>query len=158
MTNAQSSSSLPVRHLEFRREFNSPRDLVFSVWTSPDHMRHWLHPTSEWSNPVVEVDLRVGGRYRLGFRHPENPDIVFVVGKFLEVEWGVRLVYTWTWEPPDPHAGHETIVTVNFATTPQGGTEVTLTHDRFPDDAVRKRHDEGWKGTLECLERYLEAL
>lgn len=157
MTKPQRPSSASVTPVVLRRRFSAPRELVFSAWTSPDHMKHWLHPSPEWSNPVVEVDLRVGGQYRLGFQHPDEPEVVFVVGRFLEVEEGVRLVYTWTWVPPDPHAGLETRVTVQFETV-DGETEVTVMHERFPDDDIRQRHSDGWTGTLDCLNQYLGTL
>lgn len=115
MTKPQHISSESVEPVTFRRWFGAPTDVVFSMWTNPDHMKHWLHPGPERSNPVVEVDLRVGGEYRLGFRHLAAPNVVFVVGRFLAVEHGKRLIYTWGWEAPDPHAGVETLVTVTFA-------------------------------------------
>ncbi len=82
MTNPRPSSSALVAPVAFRRRFDVPRDLVFSAWTSPGLIKHWLHPSEEWSNPVVEVDLRVGGKYRFGFQHPDQPEVVFVVGEF----------------------------------------------------------------------------
>ncbi len=157
MTKPQPPSSIEVAAVVFRRWFDAPKDVVYSVWSNPDHIKHWLHPSPEWSNPVVEVDLRVGGRYRLGFQHPGERDVVFVVGRFLEVEHSERLVYTWTWEPPDPHAGFETVVTVEF-TSVDGGTAVSLTHERFPDDERRQRHAEGWSGALDCLTDHLGTL
>ena len=157
MTKPQHPSSAYVAPVTFCRRFDSPKDVVFSAWTNPDHMKHWLHPGPEWSNPVVEVDLRVDGRYRLGFQHLDKSDVVFVVGRFLVVQHGDRLVYTWSWEAPDPHAGVETVVTVTFATV-DAGTEINLTHERFPDDELRQRHSDGWAGTLGCLNDYLKAL
>lgn len=96
MTKPQHISSESVEPVTFRRWFGAPTDVVFSMWTNPDHMKHWLHPGPERSNPVVEVDLRVGGEYRLGFRHLAAPNVVFVVGRFLAVEHG---------QTPDLHMG-----------------------------------------------------
>ena len=138
------------------RRFDAPRARVFAVWTQPEHMKRWLHPGPEWSTPVVEVDLRVGGRYRLGFLGPGEAALRFVVGRFLELQRDERLVYTWTWEPPDPHAGVETLVTVSFADA-GSGTRVVVTHERFPDDEVRARHATGWEATLLCLDETLET-
>lgn len=47
-----------------------------------------------------------------------------------------RLVFTWTWEPPNPHAGLETLVTVKLPASGRG-TEVVITHVRFPSAAAR---------------------
>jgi uncharacterized protein YndB with AHSA1/START domain len=157
MTKPQRESSAPVAPVNYRRWFNAQRDVVFSAWTNPDHMKHWLHPGPEWSNPVIEVDLRVGGQYRLGFQHLDKPEVVFVFGRFLAIEQGKLLVYTWGWEAPDLHAGVETVVTVTFETV-DAGTEVNLTHERFPDDAIRQRHSDGWQETIDCLTHYLESM
>ena len=157
MTKPEHGSPSSIGPVTFCRWFDAPKEVVFSAWTNPDHMKHWLHPGPDWSNPVIEVDLRVGGRYRLGFQHQDKPGVVFVVGRFLTVEHGQRLVYTWSWEAPDPHAGVETLVTVTFATV-ETGTEVSLTHERFPDREVRDRHSDGWAETLVCLTSYLESL
>ena len=156
MKQQATASSPPIAPVSFRHRFNVLRSLVYSAWTSPELIKHWLHPSEEWSNPVVEVDLRVGGNYRFGFQHPDQSEVVFVVGEFREVGRGERLVYTWSWLPPDPHSGVETLVTVEFADDGDG-TVVNLRHDRFPTDEVRDRHSEGWDGTMVCLTNYLAS-
>lgn len=138
------------------RQFPLPPSEVFRLWTRPAHVKRWLHPSPEWSTPVVEIDLRAGGAYRLGFSDPEQAELSFVVGRFLEIAENRRLVYTWGWEPPDPHAGVATIVTVEFAAIEEGST-VTVTHERLPSDEVRTRHDEGWRGALENLRLLVES-
>ena len=135
--------------VQLSRRFGIDPEGMFELWTEPAHMRRWLHPTAEWSTPIVEVDVRLGGSYRLGFVSPEG-ESSFVIGRYLEIEAGRKLVYTWGWEPPDPHAGIETVVTVEFAPVDEG-TEVTVTHEKFPEGEPRERHDEGWRGTFDQL-------
>lgn len=58
------------------REFDAPADLVFEVWTTPEHIRNWWgypeHPMT-----VCEMDLRVGGAYRFVAEVPEFGEIAF---------------------------------------------------------------------------------
>jgi glutathione S-transferase len=102
---------------------------------------------------VLEHDLSLGGRYRFAFRFPDGAEAV-VRGEFLTIQRPSRLVFTRTWEEPDPHAGIETIVSIVLTDT-GGGTEILVTHERFPEASVRNRHDEGWSTTLDRLEGLL---
>jgi len=65
-----------------------------------------------------------------------------------------RIVFTWTWEEPDPHAGIETVVTIELFELGEE-TEILVTHERFPDEETRDRHDEGWSGALARLVKLL---
>jgi hypothetical protein len=68
------------------------------------------------------------------------------------VERPNRLVFTWTWEPPDPHAGIGTLVTIELLAAGTG-TEVVVTHEWFPTVAARDRHEAGWRATVDRLKR-----
>ena len=107
--------------IEVRRTFNAPRELVFSAWTDPARLARWFSPSEEISNPVVEVDLRLGGRWRIGMGMPDKT--LYVGGVYQEITEPDRLVFTWAWEH---HENKETLVTVTFTET-DGGTEVTIT-------------------------------
>ncbi len=149
----------PATHdkpVQITRRFPLTPEEMFVLWTQPEHMKRWLHPSPEWSTPVVKTDLRVGGAYRLGFSNPQQSGIAYVIGRFVEIDENRRLVYTWGWESPDPHAGIETVVTVEFAAV-DAGAEVTVTHELFPTAEVRARHEEGWRGTFECLAALVEG-
>jgi uncharacterized protein YndB with AHSA1/START domain len=73
-----------------------------------------------------------------------------VTGKYVRIVPGELLVFTWSWEgDPSP----ETVVTVELADA-DGGTEVTVTHDRFSSAQSRNKHEYGWTGCLEKLASY----
>ena len=137
-----------------KRRFRAPRERVFRAFTDPTDLPRWFSPSEDITTDVVELDLRVGGAYRFGFHLPDGA-VEYVLGRFEEVSPPERLVFTWTWVEPDPHAGIETRVTVAF--TDHGDeTEVAVTHERFPSEETRKRHDEGWQGTFDRLSKLLE--
>jgi hypothetical protein len=49
------------------------------------------------------------------------------------------------------------MVSVWFRPLPDGGTEVEVRHTLFPDEPMRERHNEGWKGALDRLTRRLAS-
>jgi uncharacterized protein YndB with AHSA1/START domain len=132
-----------------KRRFRAAREAVFRAFVEPAELETWFSPSPEIATEVLEHDLRPGGRYRIGFRFPDGTTHT-VLGVFREIAPPARLAFSWTWEPPDVHAGIETHVTVVFEER-GGGTEVTVRHERFPDAETRDRHDEGWTGTLARL-------
>jgi uncharacterized protein YndB with AHSA1/START domain len=136
--------------LKLRRTFAASRERVFRAWTTPEEMKKWKAP-GPMTTPLAEVDLRVGGRYRVHMREPDGA-LHRLVGVYREVDPPRKLVYTWSWEE-SPEQG-ETLVTVEFLDR-DGATEVVLTQELFPSDDVRSRHEHGWAG---CFDKLAQAL
>ncbi|OFX30736.1 MAG: hypothetical protein A2Z07_09495 [Armatimonadetes bacterium RBG_16_67_12] len=137
--------------LSLSRTFAAPREAVFRAWTEPEALRNWWGAADGFTAPIAEVDLRVGGRYRLGMKPPDKDVVHVSTGVFHEVQRPSRLVYTWSWEGGD---GSETLVTVEFHDR-GAATEVVLTHERFTDAAMRDQHAQGWNGCFDQLTKYL---
>ena len=79
------------RELVVTRTFNGPARIVFEAWTKPELFRQWWVPKSMgMSLRSCEMDVRVGGKYRLEF----EPDGVAFFGTYLEVTPPSRLVWT----------------------------------------------------------------
>ena len=132
--------------LEVRRTFPVPRERVFRAWTRPEELNKWSAPGEVV--PTTEVDLRVGGRYRIVMRDPDGATFT-VGGVYRVIEPPSRLVYTWKWEG-NPSAV-DSVVTVEFHARGQS-TEVVLRHEGLADTADRDRHQHGWIGCLDKLE------
>ena len=86
--------------LELSCVVDAPCERVFQLLTTPDELRAWWGPR-EFTIPGVEVDLRVGGGYRLTMQPPDG-EAFHLSGRFLEIEPPSRLRYTFTWEEPHP--------------------------------------------------------
>ena len=140
----------PETTLHLRRTFAAPREKVFQAWTEPEELKRWWGPEG-YGTPIAEVDLQVGGKYRLGMRKLPDGDLFYLVGTYREVRPPERLVYTWSWEG-QPGFG-ETLVTVEFRDR-RSSTEVVLTHAFFRTEKARQDHDKGWNG---CLDRLAKA-
>jgi uncharacterized protein YndB with AHSA1/START domain len=101
------------------RTVNAPAHLVWEAWTKADHFRRWWVPKSYGLNLVsCEMDVRVGGQYRLAFLH-EGTTMEFF-GTYLEVTPNSRLV----WTNDEGDAG-QTVTTVTFEET-GGKTRLTV--------------------------------
>jgi uncharacterized protein YndB with AHSA1/START domain len=138
--------------LRLERTFPAPRERVFDAWVNPELLRRWWASQPDWTSPAAEVDLRVGGAYRLSMQGPEGP-AHSVVGEYREVDRPRRLVYTWSWEddPPEMAGSAGTLVTVEFHAEGER-TRVVLTHEGFDGDRPRDLHRGGWTGCLDNLE------
>ena len=137
--------------LRLERTFAAPREEVFRAWTEPEVLRRWGAAAPDWEGTRAEVDVRVGGRYRLSMRDPQSGDEHTVGGEYVEIDPPARLVYTWTGEGADadsPSAG--SVVTVEFLADGER-TTVVLTHDGIADERSRDQHAHGWAGCLDNL-------
>ncbi len=144
----------PESTLRITKSIPAPVERVFEAWTRPEVMADWYAPTDEFLPSTIEVDLRVGGTYKVGMKHKDR-DLHLVTGQYCRIEEPHLLSFTWAWqthdvETPDLHLKPETQVTIELC--PNGGsTDLTLTHERFRDEALRDRHKEGWTGCLSRL-------
>ena len=138
--------------LRVSRIIRADADTLFRAWTDPIQLANWWRQEGDgWAFAGASVDLRVGGRYRLGMTGPDGRSHV-AVGVYREVRRPARLAFTWDWEDSDSRVGN-TLVTVEFKEAGHNRTEVVLTHEHFADAARMGRHEQGWTELLRLLER-----
>ena len=137
--------------LIMNRTFNAPRERVFRAWTEAAELDRWFTP-DPGAKVTASVDLRVGGAYRIDMVQGDRAYGAF--GTYREIRPPERLVFTWTAVNCGSTVAEETLVTVEFF---QAGdkTQVTLTHQYFPNVEARDRHEHGWKGCLDHLQTIL---
>lgn len=133
------------------RTVNAPARLVWEAWTKAELFKRWWVPKSFGLTLLsCEMDVRVGGQYRLVFRHQDATMDFF--GTYLEVTPPSRLV--WTNEEGD-HG--KTITTVTFEEN--AGKTLLVVHDLYPSkEAVDTGSTGAMPETLEQLEELLAAL
>jgi len=130
--------------LEIRRVIPATRQRVFDAWTQAKELDRWSAPSP--MTPRAEVDLRVGGRYRIVMRAPDGTEHR-VGGVYRVIDPPSKLVYTWKWEES---AMEDSVVTVEFHDRGKS-TEVVLRHDGLTDAESRARHEHGWNACLDNL-------
>jgi len=139
--------------LRMKRVLQAPAAAVFRACTEPQELAKWWGPWG-FTTPAIELDLRVGGRYRFAMQPPEG-DVFHLTGEFREVDSPARLAYTFVWEPPDPD-DRETLVTLSFREVDRS-TEVNLTQGIFATKARQALHEQGWTESFERLQGLLSA-
>ncbi|MFO1184447.1 MAG: SRPBCC family protein [Bauldia sp.] len=145
------------RELVATRTINGPPRLVFEAWTKPELFKRWWVPKSLGLTLLAcELDVRVGGRYRLTFSHPAAPEPVDFFGRYLEVVPHSRLVWT-------NEEGGETgqVTTVTFAE--KAGKTLLVVRDLYPskaalDEAIASGSTGAWPEQLDALEALLPSL
>lgn len=138
----------PQPELKISRMIHAPRQEVFDAWTTVESMRAWMCP-EDGSVAFVELDLRVGGAFRLVMR-VDGSDSVHT-GIYQEILPPERLVFTWVSRETHYRAS---LVTVEFYA--RGDiTELVLTQRQLPDEEAVQRHTRGWTRLLVHLAAFL---
>src|SRR5579862_4597024 len=90
---ASTTSTNPLEgEVTLTRIFDAPRELVFEAWTNPVHLQRWWGP-HHFTNPVCEVDPKVGGAWKIVMRGPAGMEHTSQ-GVYREIVPPERLVFT----------------------------------------------------------------
>jgi uncharacterized protein YndB with AHSA1/START domain len=138
--------------LRIERTFDATAEEVFDAWTSPEVLRRWFHSEPDWTTPVAEVDLRVGGKVRVAMRETDGTEHA-MGGEFTLIDRPRRLAMTWTF---DEWPEKEQMIELEF-TERDGRTTVVLINSGIDTEQHRAEQQGGWKGCLDSLERALAA-
>jgi uncharacterized protein YndB with AHSA1/START domain len=126
------------------RVFEAPRELVWKLWTDPEHIRKWWGPKG-FTLPGCDMDFRPGGAYRFVMRGPDGQDNPFH-GVYREIVRNERFVFT---AVLDNLRGHELLTTVTFAD--EGGKTKVTVRQTTPQGEAGRGQNQGWSETLERL-------
>ena len=142
------------------RSFDAPVDLIWQMWTDPDHFKAWYGPVGA-TIPVAKMDVRVGGTRLvcMEVQSPGGPMQMWFTGEYREVVENERLVYTESMS--DEHGnvsspsgmgmgeGHPSTTEVRVELEDVGGrTKMVLTHAGIPADSPGAA---GWAMALDKL-------
>jgi uncharacterized protein YndB with AHSA1/START domain len=133
--------------LTLKRRLKAPPEKVYEAWTQPAQMMRWWGGNNEASR-TAETDLRVGGRFRVGFKG-DNGEQHDVSGIYKEVTPYSRLVFSWAWRTTPER---ESQVTIDIKPD-AGGSLLTLTHEQFFNQKACDDHRRGWGLALDQFER-----
>ena len=154
-------SATPTKQLVIERTLKASPERVFDAFTDPDQLVRWW-----WRNgftcPAAEVDLRVGGTYRLAM---EWPDFIpadarfshYLGGEYYELERPHRLVMSGRAVNDEQGELFATLIEVSFEAC-DGGTTLTIRQSYFepmPPAEALAGAEQGWSEQLDKLERLL---
>jgi len=148
------------------RSFDAPVDLIWQMWTDPEHFSAWYGPDGA-AIPVAKMDVQVGGTrlVAMDVKTPGGPMRMWFTGEYREVVENVRLVYTESMSDENGNvlspsdmgmpAGHPTTTEVRVELEDVGGrTNMVMTHAGIPSDSPGAA---GWAMALDKLAARVEA-
>jgi len=136
------------REVVVTRRFNAPARIVFEAWTRPELFKRWWVPKSMgMSLRSCEMDVRVGGQYRLEF----EPDGVAFFGTYLEVTPPSRLVWT-----NDEGGEGASVTTVTFEE--EGDQTLLVMHEIYPSKEAFEASGGAADATVETFAQLDELL
>ena len=150
-----------TKDVQIERTFEAPIDLIWAMWTEPEHFANWYGPVGA-KIPKADMDIRVGGRRQIAMEMdtPRGSMRMFFVGEYLEVNPKTRLVYTEAMADAEgnpmtaeqmgmPAGAHmETSVVVELVDLGDQ-TKMTLTHVGVPADSPG---GQGWMMAIDKLQ------
>jgi uncharacterized protein YndB with AHSA1/START domain len=143
------------------REFDAPRELVYKAFTTPELVRRWWH-AKRGEMTAVEIDLRVGGRYR--FAMDAGGFEVAFHGEYLEIVPGEKIVSSEVYEGLPEGVSEEEGGTVNTVTfTEQDGRTtfallIQAANKASRDAIIESGMEDGLQDALELLEETAQSL
>jgi len=140
-----------AREVVVTRTVNAPARLVFEAWTTAELFRRWWVPKSYGQTLLsCDMDVRVGGQYRLVFPYEDSTMEFF--GTYVEVTPHSRLVWT-----NDEGDNGKTITTVTFEE--KAGKTLLVVHDVYPsEEAVETGSTGALPEALDQLDDLLVSL
>lgn len=144
------------RELVVTRTIDAPPEIVFQAWTRAELFRRWWVPKSFGLTLLsCELDVRVGGGYRLVFRHPAAPEPMAFYGRYLEATPPSRLVWT-----NEEGGSTGPVTTVTFED--RAGRTQLVVHDRYAsqealDEAFRSQSISWNDETFDQLDELLAS-
>jgi uncharacterized protein YndB with AHSA1/START domain len=149
MKNRTTAERKSERELVVTRTINGPARIVFEAWTNPELFKRWWVPRSIGLSLLsCEMDVRVGGTYRLVFRHGASEPMAFF-GTYLEVTPHSRLVWT-------NEEGGDAVQVSTVTFEEKAGKTLVVLHDLYPskealDAAIAS-------GSTDCMPETFEQL
>ncbi|MDQ5850120.1 MAG: SRPBCC domain-containing protein [Pseudomonadota bacterium] len=138
--------------LTLNRHYPVAPEKVWRAWTDPEAIKRWWGPGGSEPVSLAQLDVRVGGRFRILFGGPDGKAHE-CQGVYKEVVPNRKLVFTWTWPNSTPE--RESLVTIAFKQL-AGGTELVFRHEQLFNEKVRDDHQRGWSASFDKLERFLQ--
>jgi uncharacterized protein YndB with AHSA1/START domain len=138
--------------LAIDRHYPVAPEKVWRAWTDPQVIEKWWGPGQD---PVslAEIDLRVGGRFRIIFGGPQGTEHE-CAGEYREVVTNRKLVFSWFWPRTTPERVSR--ITILFQPA-KGGTDLKFLHEQLFNEAVRDSHKRGWTEFLGKLAVFLDS-
>ncbi len=154
-------SAAPAKQLVIERTIKAAPDRVFDAFTDPEQLQRWWWPKG-FTCPAAEVDLRVGGTYRLAMEWPgaipsEQQFSHYMGGEYYEIERPHRLVMSGRAGNDEQGELFATLIEITLEACAEG-TALTMRQTYFeplPPPAAMGGAEQGWSEQLDKLDQLL---
>ncbi len=155
-----STKKIAEQEVVITRDFEAPREMVWKALTDPNWIKQWWGP-KDFTAPVIQVDLRVGGKYFGCMRSPEGKDFCNT-GIYREIKAPERLAYTDSFADErgnsvspthygfGPDFPRETLVTITLEEQ-KGKTRLTMRGEGPPSEKDRNDSIAGWNESFDKM-------
>lgn len=157
------------------RSFDAPKDVVFAMWTNPEHLANWLPPTG-FEMAILDGSIRAGEAAFFRMSNPTDADAT-IHGRleYLVIDSPNRIVYRQEFtdangqtarHPKMPVWPAQWLNTIEFADEADEQTRVTVTTETLKDVApedlqafldARGSMTQGWTGSFDKLEAIVDS-
>lgn len=146
------------RELLMTRIFDAPRDLMFEVWTNPQHLAHWWGPNG-FTITTHEMNFKPGGSWKFTMHGPNNMDFPNLV-VYKEIVKPERLVWNHSADENENPGDFESTVTFEAIGEKTKITMRMVFRTKEEKDMVVEKYGaiEGNTQTMNRLEAYLTQL
>jgi len=143
------SSTHDERRLVIKRVILANPERIFDAWTQPQLLTQWWGPKNV-TCPSAEIDLRVGGRYRIANQMSDG-STVWITGIFEEIDRPKKLAYSWSTSLQRQACERVSI----FLEPQEDATQITIVHENIPTQQLVISHNAGWDGCLNGLASFI---
>jgi uncharacterized protein YndB with AHSA1/START domain len=147
------------------RTFDAPVDLIWGMWTDPEHFKQWYGPKG-FTVPVAEMEVRIGGKRLICMASPDGGMKMWTTGEYVEIVPNQRLVYTES--PADENGnvvspsamgmpdGYPATTQVTVLLEDLGGrTKMVMTQTGMPADSGAGA---GWEQAFDKMGEHIETV
>src|SRR5260370_949083 len=138
--------------VQLYRVLAAPPERVYRAFIDPEAMVKWLPPHG-FTAKVHQIDVRVGGGYKMSFTNFSTKNSHSFGGKYVELKPNELLRYTDKFD--DPNMPGEMRVTITFREV-VCGTELKITQEGIPEAIPTEMCYLGWQQSLNMLAQLVE--
>ncbi len=143
---------MSTNKVTLHRVFTAAPEKVFKAFTDADAMASWLPPYG-FVCKVHEMDVRVGGTYKMSFTNFGTGSSHSFGGEYLEIKPNEFIKYTDKFD--DPNMPGEMITTIELRKV-LCGTEIIAPQEGIPSMIPVEMCYLGWQESLEKLKKLVE--
>lgn len=143
---------MPTGTVRLHRVLRARPEKVYRAFTEADALARWLPPNG-FTCKIDELDVRIGGTFRMSFRNFTTGNEHSFGGAYLELAPGERLRYTDKFDDPKLPGEMVTSVTLRAVSC---GTELNVVQEGIPEAIPPEFCYLGWQESLEHLVRLVE--